>query len=67
MNFFSRMFTTAVVFLQEVKTELKKTSFPDRNATTRNTIAVIVFSIAVAMFLGGLDMLFAYLLNRFVF
>ncbi len=67
MNFFSRLVASAVVFLREVKTELKKTSFPDRRTTTRNTILVIIFSLAVAVFLGGLDMLFTYLLNRFVF
>lgn len=67
MNFFSRLVASAVMFLREVKTELKKTSFPDRRTTTRNTILVIIFSLAVAVFLGGLDMLFTYLLNRFVF
>lgn len=60
------MIASAVVFLREVKTELKKTSFPDRRTTVRNTILVIIFSLAVAIFLGSLDMLFTYLLNRFV-
>jgi len=53
--------------LREVRVELKKTSFPDRRATTKDTLLVIAFSIAVALFLGGLDSVFSYLLNRFVF
>lgn len=61
------MFGTGIAFLRDVKAELKKTSFPSRKLTTQNTIIVIVFSLAVAAFLGGLDMLFSYLLAQYIF
>ena len=60
------MFNTTIAFLREVRVELKKTSFPTQRATVRNTIIVIAFSLAVALFLGSLDMAFTYLLNTFV-
>jgi len=66
MNIISRAFYTAMTFLREVKVELKKTSFPSRSTTVRNTLIVIAFSLAVAVFLGSLDMLFTYILNTFV-
>lgn len=66
MNTISQFFNSIVIFLREVRTELKKTSFPTRAITTRYTLIVIAFSIAVALFLGGLDLLFSYLLTKFV-
>ncbi len=66
MHFFLRFFSAAILFLREVKAELKKTSFPDRRTTVRHAIVVILFSAAAAVFLGGLDMLFVYILNTFV-
>lgn len=66
-NAMTTMFGTGIAFLRDVKAELKKTSFPSRKLTTQNTIIVIVFSLAVAAFLGGLDMLFSYLLAQYIF
>jgi preprotein translocase subunit SecE len=42
-------------FFKEVKSELSKVVWPSRNDTIRYTIAVIVFSIAVALILGAAD------------
>ncbi|MBI5913287.1 preprotein translocase subunit SecE [Candidatus Azambacteria bacterium] len=61
------IFGSATAFLRDVRSELKKTSFPSRRLTTQNTIIVIVFSLAIAAFLGGLDMLFSYLLAQYIF
>lgn len=61
------MFGGAASFLRDVKAELKKTSFPSRKLTTQNTIIVIAFFLGVAAFLGGLDMLFSYLLAQYIF
>ena len=61
------MFGSATAFFRDVRSELKKTSFPSRRLTTQNTIIVIVFSLAVGAFLGGLDVLFSYLLAHYVF
>lgn len=55
-----------VNFLKEVKAELRKVSWPTRQETIRHTLTIIGFSLAVAAFLGGLDFLFSYLLNKFI-
>lgn len=66
MNTISRFFISTITFLREVRTELNKTSFPTRAITVRYTLIVIAFSLAIALFLGGLDLVFSYLLTKFV-
>ena len=63
---FSKAFNAVIVYLREVKSELKKTSFPDRPTTIKNTLVVIVFSLSMAIFLGALDMIFSYILNAYI-
>ena len=60
------MFDRFVTFLKESKIELKKVTWPTRQDTIRYTITVVVISGAMAVFLGGLDYLFQFILNRFV-
>lgn len=62
----SRFFNSIIVFLREVRTELSKTSFPTRAITVKYTLIVIAFSLVMALFLGGLDLVFSYLLTKFV-
>ena len=45
-------------FLKEVVAELKKVTWPTREETVKLTIVVIVISILVGAFIGGLDSLF---------
>lgn len=45
-------------FFQEVVSELKKVTWPTQKESTRLTIAVIVISLGVGIFIGGLDILF---------
>lgn len=42
-------------FLREVKSELFKVVWPSRQETIKMTLIVIVFSVAVAAFLGAVD------------
>lgn len=63
---FQKAFNAVVVYLKEVKAELMKTSFPTRELTIKNTIIVLAFSLAIAIFLGALDAVFSYLLNAYV-
>ena len=42
-------------FLNEVKEELTKVTWPNREQTIRYTVLVIVVALAVGLFLGGLD------------
>lgn len=60
------MLTRIITFLKEARIELKKVSWPTRRETLRYTLAVVLMSLAVAAFLGGLDFVFTFLLNTFV-
>lgn len=53
-------------FLNEAKAELKKVNWPSKEQTINYTLIVIGISIAVAIFLGGLDYLFSYILKVFI-
>ena len=56
----------AIEFVKEVRIELKRVTWPTRQEAIKYTLIVIGLSLAVAVFLGGLDFLFAYLLDKFV-
>jgi len=55
-----------VEFLQETVSELKKSTWPNREETARLTVVVIVLSIVAAFFLGGLDQIFEQTFSRYV-
>lgn len=59
---------TPIGFFNEVVAELKKVTWPTRNETLKLTAVVIVISIVVGAFIGGLDSLFlkatSFLFNR---
>jgi preprotein translocase subunit SecE len=44
-----------ISFLNEVKEELAKVTWPSREQTTRYTVLVILVAAVVGLFLGGLD------------
>jgi len=62
----SQIPTKIIVFLKEVKTEMKKVNWPTKQETIRYTLIVIGISVVVAAFLGSLDLLFTFLLNKFI-
>jgi preprotein translocase subunit SecE len=45
-------------FLREVIAELKKVTWPTREETVKLTVVVIIISILVGAFIGGLDSVF---------
>ena len=53
-------------FLKEVRQELRKVSWPSLQETIKYTLIVIGVSLAVAIFLGGLDFLFTWALQKFI-
>ncbi|MDO8500132.1 MAG: preprotein translocase subunit SecE [bacterium] len=55
-----------ITFLKEARIEIKKVIWPTRQNTIQYTIAVILISLGIAGFLGGLDFIFTYILNKFV-
>lgn len=63
---FASMISKIANFFKEVKIEMKKVSWPTRQETIRYTLMVVLVSAGVALFLGGLDFLFTFLMNQFV-
>ena len=55
-----------ITFLKDVKSELKKVTWPTKQEATKHTITVIAVSIIAAAFLGGIDFLFNYLIEKFI-
>ena len=53
-------------FLKEVRQEVRKVTWPTRAETIRYSVMVIVASLIVAMYLGGVDYIVANLLERFI-
>ena len=62
----SKIPTKINIFFKEIRTEIKKVNWPTKKETIRHTLIVIAFSVAVAIYLGGIDLIFTALLNRFV-
>ena len=56
-----------VTFLQETVSELRKAVWPSKEETARLTAVVIVLSIIMAIFLGGLDRIFQTAFAQVIF
>ncbi len=50
-------------FLQGVRAELRRVSWPDRKLVTKATISVIIFSLVVGVYLWVLDLAFTKILS----
>jgi preprotein translocase subunit SecE len=57
---------TIIKFFTEAKAELTKVSWPNRQELVRYTILVVIISLAVAIFLGVLDVAFSYLVENYL-
>jgi len=58
--------TTVITFLREVRVELGKVSWPSRQQLLLYTGVVLGLSLFVAIYLGGLDTLFAWIIGLVV-
>lgn len=56
----------AIEFIKEARAELAKVNWPTRKQTLNYTMLVVAVSLAVAVFLGGLDYFFGYLLKEYL-
>lgn len=55
---------SALGFFSEVKSELSKVTWPKKNEVVRLTGIVILVSVIVGFYVGGLDYLFTNLLTK---
>ncbi len=59
-------FGKITTFLKEVRIQIKKIKWPTPAETSRYTLVVIIATLLVALFLGGVDFLFSTLLSKLV-
>ena len=55
-----------ITFLKEARLEIKKVNWPSKKEIFKNTLIVIGVSLALATFLGGLDLIFKEILDKFI-
>ena len=53
-------------YLKEVRLELKKVVWADRSEVIQMTLIVLITSVIVALYVGGLDVVFTKLLEQAV-
>jgi preprotein translocase subunit SecE len=56
----------ATNFLKEVRLEMKKVNWPTRKELIRYTLVVVGVSTAIALYLGGLDYIFALIMQKII-
>ncbi|MDX1535457.1 MAG: preprotein translocase subunit SecE [Candidatus Spechtbacterales bacterium] len=66
MDYIKKTFYSLVRFLREVKIEMKRVNWPSKKEILNYTIVVIAISVAVGVYLGGLDIFFQWILGRYV-
>ena len=55
-----------IKYLQEVRVELTKVTWPTRQEAVKLTMVILISSLAVGLYIGGLDLLFTNLLGLFL-
>lgn len=53
-------------YLQESRQEFRRVNWPTREETIRLTLIVIGISLAVSFYLGALDFIFKFMLEKFI-
>ena len=61
---FTRMIDTVQGVLGDVRTELKKVSFPTRAETIGSTTVVIVFCVLMSIYLSMIDSFLSWLVGK---
>jgi len=62
MNIFSKLRE----FLKEVALEMRKVNWPTAREAFKHTLTIVIISLVVAAFLGGLDYIFSTILNTYI-
>lgn len=60
------MITKPFQYVKEAQVEIKKVTWPSRRQSLQYTAIVILVSVIATIILGGLDVLFNYILTQFI-
>ena len=63
---FKRMTESFRLFVTDVRTEMKKVSFPSRAETIGSTTVVIVFCILMSVYLSVVDSFLSWLVGKLI-
>ncbi|WP_447970530.1 preprotein translocase subunit SecE [Nitrospira sp. M1] len=61
---FKKLWTSIVEFLSDVKSELKKVSYPTKTETVGSTTVVLLFCVIMAIYLSIADSLFVWVISK---
>ncbi|GJL52326.1 preprotein translocase subunit SecE [Candidatus Nitrospira salsa] len=61
---FKKLWTSIVEFLSDVKSELKKVSYPTKAETVGSTTVVLLFCVIMAIYLSVADSLFVWVISK---
>ena len=61
---FKRFWETIVDFLSDVRSELKKVSYPTKNETLGSTTVVLIFCVIMSMYLSFVDSLLVWIISK---
>lgn len=53
-------------YIMEVRAEMRKVSWPTKERTIKDSALVIAASLVTAVFMGGADALFSYLVQKVI-
>ena len=59
------MFQRLIQYIKDSRIELQKVTWLTRREVMRYTVAVIMVSLVVALFLGGIDAVLAFIITKF--
>lgn len=63
---FKRLWSSMVEFLADVKSEVKKVSFPTRSETVGSTTVVIIFCFIMSLYLSMVDSFLVWLVAKVI-
>ncbi|MBW1973730.1 MAG: preprotein translocase subunit SecE [Deltaproteobacteria bacterium] len=61
-----KIISKTIIFLKEVKVELKRVTWPSRKDVLSATSLVLIITFIVAFFLGVVDLWLSYLVRHFL-
>ena len=63
---FRRVSSSIAEFLNDVRGELKKVSFPSKEETLGSTMVVIIFCIIMSLYLSMVDTVLGWVVRKFI-
>ncbi len=63
---FKKVFSSIIEFLSDVRSELKKISYPTKSETIGSTTVVLLFCVFMSIYLSVVDSFLVWLISRIV-